>query len=261
MIFSCTKDEIGNSQESAENGKLKRRTISTYHYKYSELDDEPILVQHWVYNDEGLLSTYIMDKDIEAYSYNEKGLLVEKIDNNFTRSDYRHRYEYNAKNQCIKERITHVKDTVVIERKHFTYDQNGFLIERSTTMSGTNLVEVFYKNEAGLDTLVIADHSFFGISEHRYTYDFMGNVLTCDLFEAKKNEHNNKYTNTYEYDSDGKLLRKTIAWGYGFHKGSTYMYEYNYMDNDSIERIKIYSVMDDQQFNAQSIEMYEYEYY
>lgn len=261
MIFSCTKDEIGNSRESAENGKLKRRTVTTYQYRSSELDDEPILVQHWVYNKKDLLSTYIMDKDIEAYIYNERGLLVEKIDNNFDRSDYRHRYEYNAKDQCIKELITYLEDTVAIERKHFTYDQNGFLIERSASWSGTSLIEIFYKNQVGLDTLVIEDHSFFGISEHRYTYDFMGNVLTCDLFEAKRNEHNNKYTNSYEYDSDGKLLKTTKAWGHGFHKGSTYMYEYNYMDNDSIESIKTYSAMNDQQFYAQSIEMYEYQYY
>jgi len=271
IAFSCEKEDFGDENKTPQETNLKSKTIKTYPYKYGDVYGVPIIEKSWEYDSNGLLTKYIFNqdngnyfnRDKEEYYYDENNLLIERKEYSFSSLDYRYTYEYNEKKQCTKM-VQHGEYSS--QSYLYEYDNNGFLKKetwRFDDSGNIGRIKTFYKNQMGLDTLVIYDYSSSGVSEYRYKYDSKWNILSCDIYKVEDAENHNEYTNTYEYDEKGRIKRKTTVWEYVINfNGYYYSYDYTYLDNDSIESIDIDNAINtDYLLEDWRIEKYEYEYY
>jgi hypothetical protein len=272
-LLSCTKEQ------DLVSPKIKTMTITDYTYSsgYSFSEEQPQMeslsdIYKYTYNESRQLISAEKEVYLNYYTWNSKTsyfyeddkvvkeIIVENerdITNIYTTV-----YTYDANGRCSSEAITFSSGQLP-STTYYLYDNKGWLIKDSISIFNRvyNVIERFYKDEFGCDTLVFDRCGY----EKHIKYDSKHKQIESVNYD-KQNNTVDKFFWTYEYDTKGRMTTNTsfiileqnnveISRGY-------YLSKYYYQSNDSIDSI-IYMQAPDK--NAELIKtnksIYSYEYF
>ena len=184
-----TYDEQGNklTYKAYDNsGKV----VGTEEYTYNEANQ---LVFQKNRNDD-------TDPVDSAYTYNENGLLIKKVDTYPKNPEYEFHfvYSYDENGNLVKEEWINVKNGAESPHSHidYTYDANGNKLSKVTS---------------------------FGLKDE-WTYDDRGNMLSETQYDS---DGFAMLGNIYTYDAQNRLLTETWCKGGMADYGETYEYAYD----------------------------------
>lgn len=214
--------------KDAEEHLAKFRYLPTRFYNDYGIYIEDNIV---VYDSNGLPKKHIFeysgeDEYVYEYTYSEDGRLLREIDNYSNGDKTIFDYTYNAKGDLIREVYTYsdgdkrettylhtydgdrISQTVehsafgTVYTYNYTYDAEGNLIREAVSWSSgkTNVFDYEYEN----GKLVKETRNVSGeIKTYIYTYNENGQLSEAVLRKNTSVE----FALTYEYDSDGNLIR------------------------------------------------------
>lgn len=172
---------------------------------------------------------YPTEENIEAslthYTYNNKGMLLQKdypANSGGILSEY---YEYNAKGQLtsVKAKVSGISSIVTLAT--YSYTSRGKLRVSEETMSPTNINSdklIRSYTYDSIDRVAVVEYSkksnnqFF--ERYSYMYDDNSNIIYEKLIGEKTEER------TYKYSSKGQLTKTDIT----INGASSYPYIYEY---------------------------------
>ena len=190
----------------------------------TDLDDGDVFKGDFTYADDGKL-TKIAYTDYDGtvstvtFTYDKRGNTVSETfySDNYS---YTHLREYNEKNQLIKE--SEIYDDGEKYTVTYTYDARGNLIREvfESSYGSGSTTEYFYDDNNNMikeigpyetitytydanGNLILLAHS--SGTNRVYTYDENGNLIR----EVQTSSYSDPDVFTYEYNSDGKLIKKT----------------------------------------------------
>jgi hypothetical protein len=208
------------------NTKLEKQIINTYDEKYN-------LIQKSEIDEFGRATKTI-------YTYNDKGYLIkEEWMGEEGSSIINYQYDENGKRIMIEE-ISHTEEIIDDEyyRKEITYDDDGDVIKEVTVENHgiqtitdyiynkeKQIIQIKTLSKTGWETATTYTYSEDGLLlseiynstdgtyyENYYSYNEKGLLIkfTSETSGEDKSIYFSLITETYEYDEDGKLVKKVI---------------------------------------------------
>lgn len=271
-FFSCDEEYI-NEIKGETQKKVKTVTVEHFRYNDGVLSTTLDFENKYTYDVNGhLLEFLIRDNSqlLKRVSYSYDGdYLIQEIDSSWNNDWWRidiSDFYYNCDNDtclCNTERIYTMSSKMFLPDNiecHNTYNefnqltQSVFFDEEQKSLTGddTTSIWTYYKNEKGLDTLIIWKYLNTSGSKYRYLYDSYNNILIEE--QEYNNIKNILQSNTYEYDEKGRISIKMSL--------EKTKYEYTYLKNDSIDYIET-SILSGKTGNFEKFEKtdYSYEYF
>ncbi len=247
IFISCSDndDNIVNSQKKY----LAEITITEYPWKFGEKSNSGVLYEH--------------------YQYNSIGKLVSKETNHYdsytvTRWNYKYKYNYDD-NNCLTSMIesqngplyntyiykytTNSFDSIatmdkyyesggLMESWEYTYDNQKRLLQAKETYNSWRCYVDDYSYEGNTITKVrhfVDNDELFGTTVE--TYDNHNNLLTRKWINGETGKVDDQIFNTYEYNSNGQLIKVTKR---KYRTTSDFNYEdYTYNEDGSIKSIHL----------------------
>lgn len=202
MVLDCVYNENGEMTHSDyfiyEGGKLTREEL-------------------WDYSEE----QYGRFKD---YTYGPYG--IERVDTgylymNIGEVDKYFVYEYDDLGRLIKVTRYSNESDKVFWYSDYIYNDDGSYLEKVTSwdMLSQQMKESGESRLYDADGKLIEEKTGFMNEKKVYTYDDNGNILTVENYSGTKLD----FTLTYEYDSEGRLVRKVAV-----NNSGVQIFEYTY---------------------------------
>ena len=249
VLVACSS----NSEEDLGDGqkRLQQITIKEHEKKFGEISSIGELYEQYTYNEKGLLvhkvENHIMRSDIGRvkfntyYTYDEQGRLVTKEEEGL--SDYVYKYTYNDIDSVATMHVYN-DDGNLSESWTYTYDNKKRLLQAKQTYdlliayvddytySGNNVTVVRHRVDNG---------ELFGT--HLHEYDSHGNLVKTTWVSGSTGKEDVEVLNEYDYDLSGKMIKK-ISHGYYTKSDLTY-YDYTYNAEGLMDKVHIsYSYKD-----------------
>ena len=236
FYYKNVYDEDGNILEKYRGTSADDLQIDN---RYEYVDGK--LMVETVYSFDGSIM------DIYDYTYNDDGLLINKIKRSEDGYVYReYKYEYDDDG-----RLSHMTDLFYEYRTEYTYDEEGRTLSEEAYLENG---ELSYSRKMVYGEYGITDNYFYSskTENHNVTrYDENGRKVS----EASVDEDGNESVIwTWEYDDAGNMIHSIGSRGY----------EYTAEYNEYGDPVKVHDVCMDSLRNAgtyDTIEEYEYIYY
>jgi hypothetical protein len=248
-LISCDQEYINEIKHK----DVKTVTVSNFNYKDGVLSTKVYSEKISNYDINGNLLevnySWWADKERIIYSYN--GNYIYEVVDSMLGNDYQNvflsYYDYNCDNDtclCYQERVVNIMSsrhylpfTNYIYHSYNELNQLTRTVYKDEEFNGlfntdTSGIMTYYKNENGLDTLIIHSEPYSSDVNYKYTYDSHYNNLIEEHISGKTRELEHSYA--YEYDDKGRI---SVKQDFNYTK-----YKYTYLSNDSIDYIDIYEL-------------------
>lgn len=202
MVLECAYNENGEMTHSDyyiyEDGRLTREELWDY------IDEQYGLYKDYTYGPNGI------ERVDTGYLYINEG----EVDKYFE-------YEYDDLGRLIKITRYSTSTDKIYWYCDYTYNDDGTYLEQVTSFDMSSqqmeLSDAYCIYDA--DGRLIEEKTGFMNELKLYTYDDNGMLLTIEKYSGTKLD----YTETYEYDSEGRLVRRVAE-----KKDGSQIWEYTY---------------------------------
>ena len=251
--------EVVDDGTGENDGKILSEIIVNEHEKdFGEISDKGELYEQYIYNQDGTLAEkttnyYVavygdrVEKRYE-YSYDGEKRMVEQNEYQLGALEHKYRYEYNDIDSISKMTVYDGHGDLM-EEWIYEYDSQRRLlktIEKDVWMNidfGYVSEYTYDGNNMYVTTNQISDGSLFG--RYEYEYDSKRNLLQKIYISGDTGRESVEEKHEYEYDSVGRIKRKSSKEYYSSDDWTYYDYTYN--EDGTINNIHIsYSYKDDE---------------
>lgn len=251
--------EVVDDGTGENDGKILSEIIVNEHEKdFGEISDKGELYEQYIYNQDGTLAEKTTNYYVSVYgdrvenryeySYDGEKKMVEQNEYQLGVLEHKYRYEYNDIDSISKMTVYDGSGDLV-EEWTYEYDSQRRLIksiEKDVWMSSDfgYVSEYTYDgNNMYVTTKQISDGSLFG--RYEYEYDSKRNLLQKIYISGDTGRESVEEKHEYEYDSVGRIKRKSSKEYYSSDDWTYYDYTYN--EDGTINNIHIsYSYKDDE---------------
>lgn len=251
--------EVVDDGTGENDGKILSEIIVNEHEKdFGEISDKGELYEQYIYNQDGTLAEKTTNYYVSVYgdrvenryeySYDGEKRMVEQNEYQLGVLEHKYRYEYNDIDSISKMTVYDGSGDLV-EEWTYEYDSQRRLIksiEKDVWMSSDfgYVSEYTYDgNNMYVTTKQISDGSLFG--RYEYEYDSKRNLLQKIYISGDTGRESVEEKHEYEYDSVGRIKRKSSKEYYSSDDWTYYDYTYN--EDGTINNIHIsYSYKDDE---------------
>lgn len=255
MFISCGSDD-GDSPNSGNNGKtyLAEITVREHSWKFGERSEYGELYESYKYDALGRMTenetnhySALLDGRNNyryTYTYDERNRVVEKNEYWMTILNYKYKYQYNEFDS-IAAMQKYNEEGRLYEDWTYEYDSNRKLLKATEKGSIIDYVHTYQYdgNKVTEVTNRLDNGELFGTFV--WEYDSHKNLLTETWINGETGKQTVQVDNSYEYDANGKLKKKTSK-DYILKDHLTYR-EYYYNADGTIDKIHLsYSFKNDQ---------------
>lgn len=266
VFYGCSDNEdkvidgeVVDDGTGENDGKILSEIIVNEHEKdFGEISDKGELYEQYIYNQDGTLAEKTTNYYVSVYgdrvenryeySYDGEKRMVEQNEYQLGVLEHKYRYEYNDIDSISKMTVYDGSGDLM-EEWTYEYDSQRRLIksiEKDVWMSSDfgYVSEYTYDgNNMYVTTKQISDGSLFG--RYEYEYDSKRNLLQKIYISGDTGRESVEEKHEYEYDSAGRIKRKSSKEYYSSDDWTYYDYTYN--EDGTINNIHIsYSYKDDE---------------
>ncbi|MDO6761850.1 hypothetical protein Q4566_16710, partial [Tamlana sp. 2_MG-2023] len=211
--------DISNKELEEYENKLKNNLLLEYTFEYDNngnrilekkvnLERNKILYLHlYEYNENNLLSKFIVDDYIFEYTYNDSLLLIkEKLTNTKTNEILESIYQYNSSGQ-LTSNISHGEYGNGIYQTDFEYNEDNNVIIEAKFDIINNKKEQYYisqqeydKNNRMIKCTSLGEYLWI----KNYSYDGLGRLLNYTRIRTLDDKTYDDYR--YFYDKNGGII-------------------------------------------------------
>jgi hypothetical protein len=231
-FVSCSSDDDDDENVNGEDKYLAELLITRYDWKDGKRSDEGKLNQLIKYNKDGRwLGCEYNDGTRDEYTYDDNGDCIEKREYNSNNTlIYTSKYEYNYVDSFMVMSVYNWKNELVrTDKNEYSYDEKLIkcteIIDSIGKDHGSVRIYSYSETTVTMEETNLKDGSF--MQKYTREYDSYGNITKMTTSYRLGSIHTDEFSN--EYDSNGRLLKKTMYDGvYGYT-------EYTYNDDGTIK--------------------------
>jgi YD repeat-containing protein len=251
LIFTLSSCSSDDDNGDINNGKkyLAEIVVKEHEWKFGERQQYGAVYERYTYNEKGKITKFETNYYIAVvksriprsivYSYDEKDRITEKNEYELSLLQYKYKYEYNSFDS-VSIMYEYSRDGSLNRTHKYEYDSNRRLSKETEIVNYMrNDYGYIHTYEYNGNTVIITqrmldDGSLFGKTVNEY--DSHNNIVKSSWTDGDTGKTTSSIYK-YEYDSKGRVIKKTSPDGFG--KNDEQYRDYSYNDDGSIHIIHL----------------------